>query len=42
MYMKNKYIMLTPIVPSRSQGKRMDHILLQSLIDELNQLWEGI
>ena len=39
--MKNEDLMLSLIVPGRRQVKNMD-VYLQPLIDEFNQLWEGI
>jgi hypothetical protein len=39
--MKNEHIMLALIVLGRRQVKRMD-VYIQTLIDEFNQLWEGI
>ena len=39
--MKNEYLILVLIVPSRIQVKRMD-IYLQPLINEFKKLWEGI
>ena len=38
---KNEYLMLALIVPSRIQMKNMD-VYLQPLIDELKELWEVI
>jgi hypothetical protein len=39
--MKNEHFMLALIVPGRRQVKNMD-VYLQPLVDELNELWEGI
>ena len=38
---KNEHLMLALIVPSRRQVKNMD-VYLQPLVDELNELWDGI
>ena len=38
---KNEHLMLSLIVPGRRQVKNMD-AYLQSLVDELKELWEGI
>ena len=39
--MKNEHLMLALIVPSRIQVRHMD-VYLQTLVDELKELWEGI
>ena len=41
MSLKNKYLILTLLVPIPHQVKNMD-IYLEPLIDELQQLWNGI
>ena len=38
---KNEHLMLSIIIPGRRQVKNMD-VYLQTLVDELNELWEGI
>ena len=39
--MKNEHLMLALIVPSRGQVKNM-YVYLQPLVDELEELWDGI
>ena len=39
--MKNEHLMLALIVPGRRQVNNMD-VCLQPMVDELNELWDGI
>ena len=39
--MKNKHLMLALIIPSRTKVKNMD-VYLESPVDELKELWDGI
>ena len=39
--MKNEHLVLALIVPDKRQVKNMN-VYLQSLVDELKELWEGI
>jgi hypothetical protein len=41
LFVKNGHLMMTLIVPDKTQVKRMD-VYLQPLIDEFKKLWEGI